>query len=62
VTVACYYSHLIGIVDCKVGVYEDEDIGYGFGEGESWSKECPGMRVGVKDDDEKGGRGTYIVL
>jgi hypothetical protein len=45
-----------------VGVYEDEDVGYGFGERESWSKECPGMRVGVKDDDEKGGRGTCIVL
>lgn len=48
---ASYYGYLIGIVDCKVRVYKDEEIRYGFGERECGGEECPGMRIGVEDND-----------
>lgn len=49
---AGYYGHLIGIIDGEVGVYEDEEIGYSFGERECGGEECPGVWIGVEDNDE----------
>lgn len=57
-TVACYHCYLVCIVDCEVGVDEDKDIRYRFGEGQSWGKECPCVRIRIDDDCQKRGRGA----
>lgn len=41
-----------------MGVYEDEEVRYGFREGENWGEKGPGVRVCVEDEYEEGGRGT----
>jgi hypothetical protein len=44
-------GYLIRIVHCQVGIYEDEDVGYCFREGESRGEECPGVGICVEDND-----------
>lgn len=36
-----------------MSVYEDENVGYGFREGEGGFEEGPGVRVGIEDDDQE---------
>lgn len=60
--VACYHGYLVCIVDCEVGVYEDEDVRYRFREGQSWGEECPGMRVRIEDNYQEGRRRTCILV
>lgn len=62
VAVACHDSNLIGVIHSEVSIYEDDNIGYGFGEGEGGCEKRPGMRIGVEDYDEKGGRWRYEVV
>lgn len=44
-----YYSYSVGVVEGKVGVYEDEEIRDGGGEGQGGGEESPGMGIGVED-------------
>jgi len=46
---AGYDSNLVGVVDCEMGVYEDEEIGDGFREGDDGREEGPCVRIGVED-------------
>jgi len=61
VAVTSYYGYLICVIDGEVGIYEDEEVGYGFGEREGGGEECPGVRIGVEDNDEARRIRTYSV-
>jgi len=51
VAVGCYYGDLICVVECQVGVYEDEEVRYGFREGKRGFEEGPGVGIRVEDND-----------
>lgn len=50
---AGHYSDLVCIVEGEMGVYENEEIGYGFREREGLGEKCPGMRICVENKDQK---------
>lgn len=50
-TMASEHSYLVRIVHCQMGVYKNEDVGYGFGEGESCGEESPCVGIRIEDDD-----------
>ena len=52
-SVGGYYGYLVGVVEGEVGVYEDENVGYGGGEGKGGGEEGPCMRVCVDDYCQK---------
>ena len=47
--VAGYHGDLVGVVEGEVGVDEDEEVCYRFGEREGVGEESPGVRVRVED-------------
>ncbi len=49
----------IGIITGQVGIYEDEEIGDGFGEREGAGEGGPGIRVCIKDDSQQRGGGLW---
>ena len=70
---AGYDGYLVCVVECQVGVYKDNQVGDGFGEGKLASEEGPGMRIRVEDEDQQRrgsscnllvmyGRGRELVL
>lgn len=55
---AGYDGDAVFVLECEVGVYEDEESRDRFGEREGRGEQRPGVRVGVEDDCEEGGRRT----
>ena len=51
-----YDGYFVRIVECQMGIYEDQEICHSLREGKCISQECPSMRVCVKDDGEEGWR------
>lgn len=49
-----YDCYFVGVVEGKVGVYEDEDVGDGLGQSEGGGEEGPGVGVCVEDDGKEG--------
>ena len=50
-TMTSKHGYLVRIVHSQMGIDEDEDVGYGFGERKSWGEESPCVGIRIKDDD-----------
>ena len=55
-------GNLVSIVDCQVGVYKNEYVGDGFGEGEGWGEEGPCVGICVKDYYEERGCWPWEII
>lgn len=44
-----YNCYFVRVVEGEVGVYEDEEVGDGGGEGQGWGEEGPGVGIRVED-------------
>ena len=53
VCMTCYYRDSIRVVDCDMGIDEDEEVGDNFGQRKFVGEKCPRVRIRIKDDSEQ---------
>ena len=51
-----YDCYFVAVVEGEVSVDEDKEVRNGGREGECGCQKMPGMRIGVKDSSQEGGR------
>lgn len=52
-------GNLVGMIEGKMGVDENEEIGDGSGKGECIGEESPSIGVGIENDGQEGGRRSF---